>query len=114
MSYLTFGTGAVVVRVADGQVEREEFAIGEVRAAFSGAPRSAVRGYNTTWKVTTIPITRSAADTLKGLLEATPPLTIAGDLTGSISGYVSDITTRSRTAAGGAEFVTLSFKIWHP
>lgn len=106
--------GGTDVSVANDTVDREEFAVGEVRAAFSGAPRSSVRAYKKRWSMSTIPLTRTAANTLEGLLQANPPLTIAGDLTGSISGYASDIKMHSQTNAAGAELVVVSFRLWEP
>lgn len=104
--------GGTTVDVADDEVERTETEVGEVRRAFSGSPRSSVRAHKAGWKVSTVYITRAAANTLLGLLKATPPLTITGDLTGSISGYALNIQTESKTMAGGAEKVRVTFEIW--
>ena len=59
----------------------------------------------------TILLTRAAADTLEGLLQAAPPLTLTGDLTGAISGYAQNIRMHSKAMVGGAEKVRLSFEL---
>ena len=110
MPFLTIG--GTTVSVQDDSVDREEIAVGDVRPAFSGAPRSSVRAYKKKWTLATIPLSRTAADTLEGLLQASPPLTLAGDLTGSISGYASDIKMHSRQNAAGAERVVVTFCLW--
>lgn len=111
MSFLTIGGTAV--SIADDAVDREDVPVGEVRPAFSGAPRSAVRAYQTRWKLKTIPLARATADTVRGLLEASPPLTLAGDLTGSTTGYLAgSVMGHSKTLADGSECVVLSFELW--
>lgn len=110
MAYLT--VGGTTIPIADEESERIDFEVGEVRRAFSGAPRSSVRAYKAGWKLSTPWVTRSSGNTYRGLLEASPPLTLTGDVTGSVSGYALNISTKSRTNAAGAEVVKVSFELW--
>lgn len=97
---------------------RREFAVGEVRRAFSGAPRSSVRDYWLEWEgVETKWITRAQADTIRSALKSTPPLTVSGDMFGSVtSAYVQNIRevekARKMFAGVNTEAVRLSFDAW--
>jgi hypothetical protein len=115
MAYLT--VGGVTVKVIHSAPRRREEAVGEVRRAFSGAPRSSVRAYYSVWEgVETTWITRTAADTLRAALKGTPPVACTGDLTGSINAYVSNIqeVEKARLLSSGSnvEHVRLSFDLW--
>lgn len=106
--------GGVTVLVETKTSRRTEVPIGEVRRAFSGAPRSSVRGYYRAWSIETVFITRAAADTLRAALEGAPPLTITGDLTGSITGYALNIGEVEKRSVGPTflEYVRLGFEFW--
>lgn len=107
--------GGVTVKVVLPSGTREERSVGEVRPAFSGAPRSSVRAYFAEWEVETNWLARSAADTLRAALKGTPPVACSGDLTGSINCYVQNIreVEKGRKIIGGAavEAVRLGFKL---
>lgn len=105
------------IPVIPTSARRREFAIGEVRRAFSGAPRSSVRGYKLAWEgVETSWISRAQADTIRTAIKGTPPLTTTGDLTGAINTYILNIqeVDKARKMIGGVsvEAVRLSFDIW--
>lgn len=108
MAYLVVGS---TVPVALGGSQRTEVPIGEVRRAFSGAPRSSVSGYKREWSVETAWMTRAAADTLRTALKGTPPVSVSGDLTGSISVYVQNIRTVGSDKGAAGEFTRLAFDL---
>lgn len=110
MAYLV--VGGVTVSVQLERVRRIDVSVGEVRRAYSGAPRSSVSAYKNEWRgIETTWLTRSAADTLRAALKGTPPVTVSGDLTGSISAYIRNIEDVGRSKFAGGEHVRLSFDL---
>lgn len=101
------------VRVEISSARRTEVPVGEVRRAFSGAPRSTVRAYKREWPLETVWYTRATADSLRTALQATPPIAVTGDLAGSVNVYFSDIQEVEKTerVVGGTrtEYVRLGF-----
>lgn len=115
MAYLV--VGAVTVQVITSSPLRSETAVGSVRRAFSGKPRSSVSDYFTEWNgVETAWLIKADADTLRAALEAGPPVSVSGDLTGSISVYVLNIKevekAEHRIAGVRTERVRLGFDMW--
>lgn len=108
MAYLV--VAGVTVPVALESVREVAVPVGQVRRAFSGAPRSSVSSYKREWRgIATKWMTRATANTLRAALDNTPPLTVTGDLTGSISAYIQNIEDAGRTKLAGGEYVRLSF-----
>lgn len=79
------------VKVDINSSQRAEVPVGEVRRAFSGAPRSTVSSYRREWQLETVWLTRTVINSLRTALEAAPPVAVTGDLTGSVNVYFSDI-----------------------
>lgn len=111
MAFLTISGTNVLVQ--SNTSLRTEVEVGQVRRAFSGAPRSSVRAYKRAWAIETVLMTRANADSLRTVLEAAPPLTITGDLTGSITGYVLSVQEIEKRRVGlSNEYVRLGFQLW--
>lgn len=115
MAFLVIAGQTIPVWLNSGH--RKETLIGEVRRAYSGAPRASIQGYETEWEgIETKWIARSTADTIRTALKGTPPLTVTGDLTGSITAFVLNIreVEKGRKMIGGAsvEAVRLSLDLW--
>lgn len=101
----------VTVPVAPDSVKEVAVPVGQVRRAYSGAPRSSVSAYKREWRgVTTTWIARSAANSLRAALKGTPPLAVSGDLpAGSITVYIQNIEDAGRSKFAGGEYVRISF-----
>ena len=114
MAYLSVASTEIPVRV--GAPHSKEEPVGNVRRAFSGIPRSRVRGYLKVWEgIETRWITRAEANTIVAALKGTPPLSCTGDMGGSFSAVVENIREMEteRLAVGGVntEHVRLSFDL---
>ena len=58
---------------------------GDYSPAFDGTDRGVIVGRKRVWTVTTTPMLQADADTLEAAILATPPVSVSGTITGSIS-----------------------------
>ncbi|HEU0052063.1 MAG TPA: hypothetical protein VFQ39_02755 [Longimicrobium sp.] len=79
--FLTVGGQTVPVAPDGANVEYE--LIGDRARAFDGTMRSARRGVKRRWQIKTAPLTAAETATLETALQATPPVSCAGDLIGA-------------------------------
>lgn len=114
MPFLVIASQTIPVTL--NAARRKDVEVGEVRRAFSGAPRSSVRAYVREWEgVETRWISRAQADTFRSALEGAPPLAASGDLTGSVNVYIRNVQEvekgRKIISGSAVEAVRLSFDI---
>lgn len=108
MPYLVVAGQTISVAVDTPARNRVE--IGKRERAFDGTQRSSVRARKSEWTVETTWYTRANADTLVTALEGAPPLTVTGDMAGSISAHAANIRTAHAQFAAG-EFVKVTFDL---
>lgn len=113
MAYLV--AGGQTIGVSIGAPQRRLVSVGSVRRAYSGVPRSSVRAYFNEWPVETKWIPRSTENTVITALKASTPVTMTGDMAGSVSGCVENIRRvevgRKMFAGVNTEAVRLGFDL---
>ena len=114
MPYLTLGDYADIPVTTSSPRMREE-AIGGVRRAFSGVPRSSVRAYYRVWEVETTWIPLADAETMIEAMKDPAPLTVSGDMLSATSALVVNIqrieTTTAVVGGTATEMMRLSFEL---
>lgn len=104
------------VRLRPDSPRRKEVAVGAIKPAFSGRPRSTIREHLLAWEnAETDWYERSEADALREEMRSAQPIAASGDLTGSIDVFIADIqeVEKVRAAIGGTstEMVRIGFTI---
>lgn len=80
MAFLTIGS--TDISVAPGGAKKVPQRIGSQARAWSGAMHESTRTWKDRYEFRTRWITRATANTLEGLLQGTPPLSVSGDFIG--------------------------------
>jgi hypothetical protein len=116
MQYLTLD-GYLDVPVITSAPKMREEAIGGVRRAFSGMPRSSVRGYYRVWEgIETRWITVSDGEFLLDALKIALPIAATGRMVGTayvLAVNVQRLETTTAIVAGiPTEMVRIGFDLW--
>lgn len=83
---------------------------GDFSQAFDGTDRGTITARKALWTVTTAPMLPSDADALVTALQATPPITVTGTLTGSLVAR-STVTDYSPIVVRGGFRVVVTFTL---
>lgn len=94
--------GAVTVPVSPQTLPKKEFVeYGDFSQAIDGSDGGVLVGRKVKWTVSTAPMTQATADTLVAAIQATPPVSCSGTLTGSLSARGTVTSYDTVTVKGG-------------
>lgn len=87
--------------------ETREF--GDTETAYDGGLMTRIRARKKQWQCVTRWLSASDATALYTILTSSPPVNATGDLTGTTTVIIQNITEQTHTLAGGARYRAFSF-----